>query len=343
MCILRLSIDTKSLYYNIKNDNRTGHTATVATPLKQGTSVRPELKMLSRIPETISPISRESLISQILSNSRTKAKINSIYVFNRVAVNGHLLNNISSYCMYVREETDRNSIHFGRQKLHYPLSLTFADVDTCIDNKAVISAISEHLNYYAFIIEAFEYDTDNSILNFDATVVGYGQIPYSKVFINRRGVGNKFSMMFVDDIDNYDTEIIALRNYLGYDSVTPNNYTSIMADNYVLARDAVADYLSSMQAENVRLLKKEYPYSIYDIEYRISGIKKYAIVQQTATKKKMFTLSTEKIQFINDFPENAFLFLVTDICDGKKIFTYSAFDINALSKSIASIRFEDRE
>mgnify|MGYP004669404987 CR=1 FL=1 len=91
MCILRLSIDTKSLYYNIKNDNRTGHTATVATPLKQGTSVRPELKMLSRIPETICPISRESLISQILSNSRTKAKINSIYVFNRVAVNGHLL------------------------------------------------------------------------------------------------------------------------------------------------------------------------------------------------------------------------------------------------------------
>lgn len=221
MGILRLSIDTKSLYYNIKNDNQTGHTATVATPIKQGAAIRPELQMLSQIPESICPSSRESLISQILSNSRAKAKINSVYVFDRVAVNGHLLNNMPSYCMYVREETDRNSVHFGRKKLHYPLSLAFEDINTCIDNKAIISAISKHLNNYAFIVEAFEYDTDNNILNFDATIVGNSQVPYSKVFINRRGVGNKFSMMIADNTDNYDTEIIALRERLGYDNVTP--------------------------------------------------------------------------------------------------------------------------
>lgn len=343
MGILRLSIDTKSLYYNIKNDNQTGHTATVATPIKQGAAIRPELQMLSQIPESICPSSRERLISQILSNSRAKAKINSVYVFNRVAVNGHLLNNMPSYCMYVREETDRNSVHFGRQKLHYPLSLAFEDINTCIDNKTIISAISKHLNNYAFIVEAFEYDTDNNILNFDATIVGNNQVPYSKVFINRRGVGNKFSMMIADNTDNYDTEIIALREHLGYDNVTPDNYGNIVADNCILARDAVANYLSDMQAENIRLLKNEYPYSIYDIEYRISGNKKYAIVQQTATREKAFTLSTEKIQFINDFSENTFLFLVTDICDGKKIFAYSASDINSLGKSIASIRFEDRK
>lgn len=343
MCILRLSIDTKSLYYNIKNDNQTGHTATVAPPLKQGAAIRPELQMLSQIPESICPSSRESLISQILSNSRAKAKINSVYVFDRVAVNGHLLNNMPSYCMYVREETDRNSVHFGRKKLHYPLSLAFEDINTCIDNKAIISAISKHLNNYAFIVEAFEYDTDNNILNFDATIVGNNQVPYSKVFINRRGVGNKFSMMIADNTDNYDTEIIALRERLGYDNVTPDNYGDIVADNCILARDAIANYLADMQAENIRLLKNEYPYSIYDIEYRISGNKKYAIVQQTATREKAFTLSTEKIQFINDFSENTFLFLVTDICDGKKIFAYSASDINSLGKSIASIRFEDRK
>ena len=366
MGILRLSIDTKSLYYNIKNDNQTGHTATVATPIKQGAAIRPELQMLSQIPESICPSSRESLISQILSNSRAKAKINSVYVFNRVAVNGHLLNNMPSYCMYVREETDRNSVHFGRQKLHYPLSLSFEDLDTridnkavisavsahlknyafintCIDNKTIISAISKHLNNYAFIVEAFEYDTDNNILNFDATIVGNNQVPYSKVFINRRGVGNKFSMMIADNTDNYDTEIIALREHLGYDNVTPDNYGNIVADNCILARDAVANYLSDMQAENIRLLKNEYPYSIYDIEYRILGNKKYAIVQQTATREKAFTLPTEKIQFINDFSENTFLFLVTDICDGKKIFAYSASDMNSLGKSIASIRFEDRK
>ena len=33
--LLRLFIDTKSLYFNIKNDNASGHTATIATPLKQ--------------------------------------------------------------------------------------------------------------------------------------------------------------------------------------------------------------------------------------------------------------------------------------------------------------------
>ena len=343
MGILRLSIDTKSLYYNIKNDNQTGHTATVATPIKQGAAIRPELQMLSQIPESICPSSRESLISQILSNSRAKAKINSVYVFNRVAVNWHLLNNMPSYCMYVREETDRNSVHFGRQKLHYPLSLAFEDINTCIDNKTIISAISKHLNNYAFIVEAFEYDTDNNILNFDATIVGNNQVPYSKVFINRRGVGNKFSMMIADNTDNYDTEIIALREHLGYDNVTPDNYGNIVADNCILARDAVANYLSDMQAENIRLLKNEYPCSIYDIEYRILGNKKYAIVQQTATREKAFTLPTEKIQFINDFSENTFLFLVTDICDGKKIFAYSASDMNSLGKSIASIRFEDRK
>lgn len=343
MCILRLSIDTKSLYYNIKNDNQTGHTATVATPLKQGAAIRPELQMLSQIPESIGPTSRESLISQILSSSRAKAKINGVYVFNRVAVNGHLLDNTPSYCMYVREETDKNSVHFGRQKLHYPLSLAFEDINTCIDNRAIIYAVSKYLNNYAFIVEAFEYDTNSNILNFDATIVGSSQVPYSKVFINRRGVGNKFSMMIAGDTDNYDTEIIALRKYLGYDNVTPDNYGSIVSDNCVLARDAVANYLSAMQAENIRLLKNEYPYSIYDIEYRISGNKKYAIVQQTATKERTFTLSTGKIQFINDFPENTFIFLVTDICDSKKIFSYSALDINSLGKSIAAVRFEDRK
>ena len=39
MSVIRLPIDTKSLYFNIKNDNKTGHTATVATPLKQGASI----------------------------------------------------------------------------------------------------------------------------------------------------------------------------------------------------------------------------------------------------------------------------------------------------------------
>ena len=46
-----LPIDTKSLYLNILNDNLTGHTATVATPLKQGNSYNKELGRLLEIKE----------------------------------------------------------------------------------------------------------------------------------------------------------------------------------------------------------------------------------------------------------------------------------------------------
>ena len=53
MSIIRLPIDVKSLYFNIKNDNKTGHTATVATPLKQGASVREGLSRIMEIPENI--------------------------------------------------------------------------------------------------------------------------------------------------------------------------------------------------------------------------------------------------------------------------------------------------
>lgn len=38
-----LPIDTKSLHYNIKNDNKSRHTATVSTPLKQDSSHREAL------------------------------------------------------------------------------------------------------------------------------------------------------------------------------------------------------------------------------------------------------------------------------------------------------------
>ena len=50
MSMIRLSIDTKSLFFNIKNDNERGHTATVATPLKQGSVARPELFEIEKIP-----------------------------------------------------------------------------------------------------------------------------------------------------------------------------------------------------------------------------------------------------------------------------------------------------
>lgn len=342
MSIIRLPIDVKSLYFNIKNDNKTGHTATVATPLKQGASIREGLSRIMEIPENINSFSREELISKILAKSRAQAKIVGLYVFDRLSVNGVELDEYVSFCMYIREETDPQNVHYGRQKIHYPSSLRFEDNHITIDNRQVLRAVSEHLHNYAFLIEAFEYDTDSRILNFDATIVGEPNIPYSKVFINRRGVGNKFTSHFTEVSDIYDTEIISLREKYGYDAVTPENFNEIIAENTAIAHSLTINFLKSSSAENIRVLKEEYPYALYDVQYTENGVRKYAIVKQTATKSKYFNLPLSKIQFCNDFSNQTLLLLVTDINGVPQIHKYSINELNRLNKSINSITYEDR-
>ncbi len=342
MSKIRLSIDTKSLFFNIKNDNERGHTATVATPLKQGSVARPELFEIEKIPEGINCFSKEDLVSQILSKSRASAKINRVCVFERIAVNGAELNGLPAFCIYIREETDPSNVHFGRQKLHYPMSLSFEDLNTEINNRAVLKAVSEYLNNYAFIVEAFEYCQETEILNFDVTVVGESDIPYSKVFINRRGVGNKFVSHFHESSDVYDAEIIALRERFGYDNVHPGNFNEIMENNRQLSYRIAADYLIVLGAENIRNLKEEYPYSIYDLEYTLAGKKRYLIVKYTSTKSKYFSMPLSKIQFCNDFSNQAQVLLITDINGEPKTHTYTVNDLNGLNKSINSITYEDR-
>lgn len=342
MSIIRLPIDIKSLYFNIKNDNESGHTATVATPLRQGNSIHEELSRIVEIPEMIESCSREDLISQILTKSRAQAKINGVFVFSNISVNGTPITTESSYCIYIREETDPCNVHYGRQKVHYPTSLKYEDTETKICNRDVVHAISAHLNNYAFIVEAFEYDTESTILNFDVIVVGENDIPYSKVFINKRGVGNKFTPHFTESSDIYDTEILSLREKHGYDVVTPENFNEIISANTVIAHSLVVDYLASSGAENIRVLKEEYPYALYDIQYIKDGIRKYAIVKQTATKSKYFTLPLSKIQFCNDFSSRALLLLVTDVNGVPQIYKYTIDELNKLNKSINSITYEDR-
>lgn len=343
MSIIRLPIDIKSLYFNIKNDNQKGHTATVATPLKQGTSVHEELSKIYNIPEAISSISREELISNILAKSRAQAKIIGVYVFKNISVNGVHINCQNAFCMYVREETDINNVHFGRQKVHYPMSLVYEDTDVSINNRNVIRAISEHLHGYAFLVEAFEYDTDTQNLNFDIIIVGEYNIPYSKVFINKRGVGNKFSSHFAEISDVYDAEIISLREKYGYDAVSPENFSEIMGNNNDTALALAVEYIFGLGAQNIRVLKEEYPYSLFDIQYTDNGSRKYVIVKQTATKVKYFSLPIAKIQFCNDFTNEATVLLITDICGRPHISTYTISELNTLNKSINSITYEDRK
>ena len=341
--VIRLPVDLKSLYLNIKNDNQSGHTATVATPLKQYGSVNSDLELIYEIPENIDAVSREELVASILAKSRTEAKIVNIFVFDKISVNGLILNDVPAFCFYIREEISEQNIHFGRQKLHYPISLKYSDSETEIDNRAVMKAVSFLLKDYAFLVEAFEYDTDTKILNFDALIVGYNNIPYSKVFINQKGVGSKFASVFNEDIAEYDSEIIALRTKLGFDNIGPGTFAETVSKNRIAATNIVCKHLESIGAVNLRLLTEEYPYSLFDYEYKINNRKKYVIVCFTATNIKYFTLPFNKIKFCNDFSGDAYVYLVTDINSSPKLFCYSSQELNKMSKSISSITYRDTE
>lgn len=340
--IIRLPIDIKSLYFNIKNDNKAGHTATVATPVKQGKSIHRELAQIFDLPENINIYSRENLITKIVSKSRAEAKITNVFLFDKLTVNGKKVECDASFCTYVREETGVENVHFGRQKLHYPPTLNYEDEDVYIDNRKVMDAISDMLSDYAFIIEAFEYNTETKVLNFDAVIIGENDIPYSKVFQNKKGVGNKFSSVFNEFADVYDAEIIALREHLGYENVFPENFIEVVESNRDISIKNVINALENDGKEKIRVLSEAYPYSLYDIEYSEDGVKKYIIVRFTATKICYFNLTHHKIKFCNDFFEDTKIVLLTDINGSPSMEWYTISDLNAMNKAINSITYTNR-
>ena len=341
MSVIRLPIDIKSFHFNIKNDNKTGHTAMVATPLRQGASIHTELAKIRNIPENINPYSRDLLIDQILSKSRAAAKITDVFVFDKISINGVPVECEASFCAYIREETDPQNLHYGRQKVHYPPSLKFSDMNIEINNRKVVDAISAAIFDYAFIVEAFEYNTETKVLNFDALIVGENDIPYSKVFLNKKGVGNKFSSVFNEFADTYDFEIIALREHLGYENVTPDNYMEVISDNKQVALAAVEDSLRANGINNIRKLTEEYPYSLYDIQYEKDGKKHYVIVRFTATQANSFTLPYTKIKFCNDYSDSTTIALVTDVTGSGDTNWFTINDLNNMKKSINSITYSN--
>lgn len=340
---LRFLIDTKSLYLNIKNDNASGHTATVATPIKQYNSWNNDLIDIFKLPENINKGSRENIVGKLLSKSRAKVKINNLYVFDKISVNGVFLSNCPSFCMYVREEISEGYVHYGRQKLHYPMSFKYSDGEIDINNSAVLKKISEILHDYAFIVEAFEYDTSNNALDFKAIIVGPNAIPYSKVFVNKKGVGNKFSFVFNETSDSYDSEIIALREHLGFDLVSPDNFSEIMENNRTIANKLVLEQIIKENGKNIRLLTDDYPYALYDYEYEVNGEKQFIIVRYTSTKNKYFNLSMQKLRFINDFYKNTKIVLITNINDNPLYHVYNQDKLNNCVKNINSVCYRDTE
>lgn len=329
-----LPIDTKSLYYNIFNDNPKGHTCTVATPIKQGNSLNLELNEIYKIPLQIDFQHYPDLIDSLLKNSKSTNKINNVFVFSKIKINGETIKTNSSYCMFVKEEIDPSKAQFGRIKLHYPTSLKYSPLD--IDNKAVISSISEHLYGFAFIVDAFEFDFDDNSLNFIVTIVGYNQIPYSKVFINSKGTGKKYTKAFKRTEDCYDFEIVILKKRYG-DEITPENFQEYMNKANSRAILVAKDYLISKGAKEVNSLCDIYPYSIFDLKYVINGKTEYAIVKTSYTKAIYFDLSGEERQALALFKQSSLLF-ISEVFGCEEIKIYKQEQLNELDSLVTSVR-----
>ena len=330
-----LPIDTKSLYYNILNDNLKGHTCTVATPIKQGKSIDPYLSNIYKIPKQIDFEKSEKLLNELVKNSKSIVKINNVFVFDKIRINGQLLNTDACFCIFIKEEIDSNRAQFGRIKLHYPLSLK--DIDYNIDNRKIINAISDYLFGYAFLVESFEYDFDDDSFNFNVLLVGYKGIPYSKVFINNKGVGNKYNTNIRNYIDLYDSEIIALRKKYGMD-ISTNNFIDYLDKGHLIAKEMALKYLLRIGAKKIRDVSINYPYSLYDFQYYIGEKIFYSIVFSTYTKKKYFNLSGYQNHFINSF-ENTSILLITDLNGENQIYNIKREDIKKCSVLIDVIRF----
>ena len=332
-----LPIDSKSLFLNIFNDNESGHTATVSTPIKQGNSTNERLMQIFKIPKQIDFNAKPKLIDELIKNSKSQIKINNVFIFDKVSVNGYVIDTDNTlFGMYIKEEVDPTKVQFGRIKLHYPLSLKFEDDDINIDNKYIMNLVSKKLNDYAFIVNSFEYDFDTDILNFNVTIIGENHIPYSKVFINNKGVGNKFTSIFNEFAESYDMEIISLRQKYGQE-IGPDNYLEYMEFAKEKAISSTELLLREEYSNNVVNISSMYPYSLYDFECRDGYKLKYVLVFYTTSNNEYFNISSKKLKFINDFKDDTEIIMLTNILGEEKVQKYNVDDILKFSKSINSL------
>ncbi len=333
---IRLPIDTKSLYFNIKNDNLSGHTPTVASPLKKKFNDEKLEDILLIREKQIDISNKENLVSLLIMHSKTKVLIKNVFVFDKLTVNGKKLRNNCCLGCYIKEEIDETKVQFGRLKLHYPPKFIYEDDDVNINNKEIYKEISEILGGYAFIIRAFEYDCDTKVLNFDALIVGENKIPYSKVFINEKGTGNKFNFIFNENADDYDREIILLREKYGED-VNPYNYL----DYFRQIKENCISLIENRLKTKIEMISFQFPYSIFDFCFEENGVKKYGILRITCTKNTYFNLSIIQQLFIMKNPDDVKIYLVKNAIDTPELTIIDFDKMSSMAMIINSVKYEE--
>ena len=359
------NIDEKSLYRGIKNDYKNGQTATVHTPLNQS---KDKNKWRRDIYDFIKGYPSEninSLPSTLIDNclpkttSEAESKLVCFFVFNKFSVDGTPFDSNSSFAMYVKEETSSMIIkrdgtrvpnsHLGRQKIHYPITLSHYANGYNIDNRNVLDTILKINGGFAFVVNGFDIDSDTKTLNFRTTMVGLEGVLLSNVFKRKKGVGTK---LLVD----------GLLDRIGIPQITKSELTfeeknkfintlqkiqessrnsGKVGEEYVLMN--IKNILETNNVKDLFRISDKYPLSPYDIECIADGKKLFIEVKSTIKGKKIFYMSRGERKFMDKYQENYLLILVTNVNSNKKRHNkYRRKDImneNLINQEPQSIKF----
>ena len=135
-------------------------------------------------------------------------------------------------------------------------------------------------------------------------------------------------------------EIISLKKKYG-EEINTENYREYVEKEKSFSINLIIDNLKAHGIKEVNNIAEKYPYSLYDIEYLEQGIKKYIMIYYTSTSTKYFNMSSKRLKFLNDFREQAYILLITNVEENYNIVKYGMEDINKLSSTINSVMFKE--
>ena len=363
MSVIKFKIDEKSLFYGMYNDYERGQTATVSTPLNQSTNPNKWRKDILKLCDTDLNVKviPEMLLRKCTSKttSQAKSKIDFLYVFENIKLDGKPINCNCQFAIYIKEEIDAmikskttgkmvKNTHLGRKKLHYPQTLVHKTDGFNIDNKKVLDKILDVNGGFAYIVRGFECDTDNKSLNFITSLVGLKGIFLSSVFKKQKGVGKKLLLEEINidaqDLPEGDIAYLVNSENKSYSSASDmfEAINKSKVENGKLGEELILKYLEENMPSitDVYHTSKDFPTSSYDIEFIQNGIKKYVEVKSTSGTKKVFNMSLGELKFMDKYKDDYLLFLVTSVKDdfpNVEIFTLDK--ISHLKKVYPNTRF----
>lgn len=342
-------IDEKSLFIGVKNDYSRGQSPTVHTPLNQSCD---EKKWRNDIYDFIKGYGDDNIdgIPEMLrerclrkTTSKASCRIDKLFVFSKFSLDGEPFEAENSFAMYVKEEISKNIVkrdgkttentHLGRQKLHYPISLTYSSDGYNIDNRKVLNKILERNGGFAYVVNGFDYDTNTKVLNFRTTMIGPEGVLLSNVFKRKKGVGVK---LLVDDIGLDNPLFTSTKKVLTKEEndafiATLEKIQRTSRSNGLIGEEYVYDNLERIigtKPEDSRHISKLYPQSPYDIECKVNGEIKYIEVKSTKTNKKIFYMSRGERKFMDKYDQHYLLILVTNVnSEHRKYTKYQRNDI----------------